>query len=41
MRYQGNVLVEAGGTPKINLAEHRIRRKQALGRLTYEYQVAA
>ena len=27
--------------PKINLAEHRIRRKQVPGGLTYEYQVAA
>jgi transposase InsO family protein len=27
--------------PKIDLAEHRIRRKQALGGLTHEYQVAA
>ncbi len=27
--------------PQINLAEHRIRRKQVLGRLTYEYQIAA
>jgi hypothetical protein len=26
---------------KINLAEHRIRRKQVLGRLMYEYQVVA
>jgi putative transposase len=30
------------GPPKpINLADHRIRRKQVLGGLTYEYQVAA
>ena len=27
--------------PKIDLAEHRIRRKQVLGGLTHEYQVAA
>src|ERR1039457_6754972 len=27
--------------PKINLAEHRIRRKQVLGGLTHEYQIAA
>jgi hypothetical protein len=27
--------------PQINLAEHRIRRKQVLGGLTHEYQVAA
>ncbi len=27
--------------PQINLAEHRIRRKQILGGLTHEYQVAA
>ena len=27
--------------PEINLAEHRIRRKQALGGLTHEYQIAA
>ena len=27
--------------PQINLAEHRIRRKQALGGLTSEYQIAA
>jgi len=25
----------------INLAEHRIRREQVLGRLTHEYQIAA
>jgi hypothetical protein len=25
----------------VNLAEHRIRRKQVLGGLTHEYQVAA
>ena len=29
------------GPPEINLAEHRIRRKQVLGGLTHEYQVAA
>ena len=27
--------------PQINLAEHRIRRKQILGGLTSEYQIAA
>jgi len=27
--------------PEINLAEHRIRRKQILGGLTHEYQIAA
>ncbi len=27
--------------PKINLAEHRVRRKQVLGGLTHEYHVAA
>ena len=27
--------------PQIDLAEHRIRRKQVLGGLTHEYQVAA
>jgi len=27
--------------PEINLAGHRIRRKQVLGGLTYEYQIAA
>ena len=27
--------------PLINLAEHRIRRKQILGGLTHEYQIAA
>jgi hypothetical protein len=26
--------------PQINLAEHRIRRKQVLGGLTHEYQIA-
>ncbi len=28
-------------SPQINLAEHQIRRKQVLGRLTHEYQTAA
>jgi putative transposase len=28
-------------SPQINPAEHRIRRRQVLGGLTYEYQVAA
>jgi putative transposase len=27
--------------PEINLAEHRIRRKQVLGGVTHEYQIAA
>jgi transposase InsO family protein len=27
--------------PEINLAEHRIRRKQVLGGLTHEYRIAA
>ena len=27
--------------PEINLAEHRIRRKQVLSGLTHEYQIAA
>ena len=27
--------------PEINLAEYRIRRKQVLGGLTHEYQIAA
>jgi hypothetical protein len=27
--------------PQINLAEHRICRKQILGGLTHEYQIAA
>jgi transposase InsO family protein len=29
------------GPPQINLAEYRIRRKQILGGLTHEYQIAA
>jgi len=29
------------GPPQIDLAEHRIRRKQDLGGLTYEYQMVA
>ena len=28
-------------SPEINLAHRRIRRKQVLGGLTYEYQIAA
>ena len=33
---------QAGGRrPQINLAEHRIRRRQVLDGLTYEYQIAA
>ena len=27
--------------PEINLAEHQIRRKQVLGGVTHEYQIAA
>jgi hypothetical protein len=27
--------------PQIDLAEHRVRRKQILGGLTHEYQIAA
>jgi hypothetical protein len=27
--------------PRIDLAEHRVRRKQVLGGLTHEYQIAA
>jgi putative transposase len=27
--------------PEINLADYRIRRKQVLGGLTHEYQIAA
>jgi len=27
--------------PEINLGEHRVRRKQVLGGLTHEYQIAA
>jgi transposase InsO family protein len=30
-----------GRPPEINLAEHRIHRKQVLGGLTSEYQIAA
>jgi putative transposase len=33
---------QAGARPQvINLAEYRIRRKQVLGGLTHEYQIAA
>jgi putative transposase len=34
---------QAGTRPPepVNLAEHRIRRKQVLGGLTHEYQIAA
>ena len=28
-------------TPEINLAEHRVRRKQVLGGLIHEYQIAS
>jgi transposase InsO family protein len=42
-RALGQLAPPQAGTrpPKINLAEHRIRRKQVLGGLTYEYQIAA
>ena len=39
----GQLALAQAGTrpPETNLAEHRIRRKQVLGGLTYEYQTAA
>ena len=42
-RALGQLAPAQGGTrpPEVNLAEHRIRRKQVLGGLTYEYQIAA
>src|ERR1035437_9050179 len=42
-RALGQLAPAQAGTrpPQINLAEHRIRRKQVLGGLTHEYQVAA
>jgi putative transposase len=42
-RALGQLAPAQAGTrpPQINLAEHRIRRKQILGGLTHEYQVAA
>ncbi len=42
-RALGQLAPAQAGTrpPEINLAEHRIRRKQVLGGLTHEYQIAA
>ena len=42
-RALGQLAPAQAGTrpPQINLAEHRIRRRQVLGGLTYEYQIAA
>jgi putative transposase len=42
-RALGQVAPAQAGTrpPEINLAEHRIRRRQVLGGLTHEYQIAA
>ncbi len=42
-RALGQLAPAQAGTrpPEVNLAEHRIRRKQVLGGLTYEYQIAA
>jgi putative transposase len=42
-RALGQLAPAQAGTqpPQIKLAEHRIRRKQARGGLTHEYQVAA
>jgi putative transposase len=42
-RSLGQLAPAQAGTrpPQINLAEHRIRRKQVLGGLTREYHVAA
>jgi putative transposase len=42
-RALGQLAPAQAGTrpPEINLAGHRIRRKQVLGGLTYEYQIAA
>jgi putative transposase len=42
-RTLGQLAPAQAGTrpPEINLAEHRIRRKQVLGGLTHEYQIAA
>jgi putative transposase len=41
-RALGQLAPAQAGTlpPEINLAEHRIRRKQVLGGLTHEYQIA-
>jgi len=42
-RALGQLAPAQAGTrpPEINLAEHRIRRKQVLGGLTHEYLIAA
>ena len=41
-RRAGAAPAQAGTRPpEINLAEYRIRRKQVLGGLTHEYQIAA
>jgi Integrase core domain len=42
-RSLGQLAPAQAGTrpPEINLAEHRIRRKQVLSGLTHEYQIAA
>ena len=42
-RALGQLAPAQAGTrpPEVNLAEHRIRRKQVLGGLTHEYQIAA
>jgi transposase InsO family protein len=42
-RSLGQLAPAQAGTrpPQINLAEYRIRRKQVLGGLTHEYQIAA
>jgi putative transposase len=42
-RALGQLAPAQAGTrpPRINLAEHRIRRRQVLGGLTHEYQIAA
>jgi putative transposase len=42
-RTLGQLAPAQAGTrpPEINLAEHRIRRRQVLGGLTHEYQIAA
>src|SRR6266576_4039467 len=42
-RALGQLAPAQAGTrpPEINLTEHRIRRKQVLGGLTHEYQIAA
>ena len=42
-RALGQIAPAQAGTrpPEINLADYRIRRKQVLGGLTHEYQIAA